>query len=83
MDTGTERVHHHCSRQHGAPAPRGRIWRKCVYRRIGILAPEDQAKAARALLAEIPYLDPSRVAIWGWSGRGSMSLNAIFCHPDL
>jgi dipeptidyl-peptidase-4 len=67
----------------GTPAPRGRVWRKCVYRQIGILAPEDQAKAARALLAERSYLDPARVAIWGWSGGGSMSLNAIFRHPDL
>lgn len=67
----------------GTPSPRGRTWRKCIYRQIGILAPEDQAKAARALLASRSYLDPSRVAIWGWSGGGSMSLHAIFRHPDL
>jgi dipeptidyl-peptidase-4 len=67
----------------GTPSPRGRSWRKCIYRQIGILAPEDQQKATRALLASRPYLDPSRVAIWGWSGGGSMSLNAIFRHPDL
>ena len=30
-----------------------------------------------------PYLDPERVGIWGWSGGGSMSLNAIFKYPDL
>ncbi len=29
----------------GTPAPRGRSWRKCVYRQVGILAPADQAAA--------------------------------------
>jgi dipeptidyl-peptidase-4 len=67
----------------GTPAPRGRAWRKCVYRQIGILAPEDQAAAARTILKERPYIDPQRVAIWGWSGGGSMTLNAIFRYPDL
>lgn len=67
----------------GTPAPRGRDWRKCVYRQIGILAPQDQAKATQALLQRLPFADASRVGIWGWSGGGSMSLNAIFRHPDL
>lgn len=67
----------------GTPSPRGREWRKCIYRKIGILAPADQAAATEALLKSRPYLDRSRVAIWGWSGGGSMSLNAIFRYPDL
>lgn len=67
----------------GTPSPRGREWRKCVYRKIGIHAPADQAVATRNLLKSRPYLDSDRVAIWGWSGGGSMSLNAIFRHPDL
>jgi dipeptidyl-peptidase-4 len=67
----------------GTPAPRGRAWRKSVYRKIGILAPQDQAAAIRKVLAERPYLDPARVGVWGWSGGGSMSLNAIFQVPDL
>jgi len=66
----------------GIPAPRGREWRKVVYRKIGVHASTDQAAAARTL-AERPYVDPSRMAIWGWSGGGSMSLNMIFRHPDL
>ena len=36
-----------------------------------------------ALLKERPYPDADSVAIWGWSGGGSMSLNAIFRYPDL
>ncbi len=68
---------------HGTPAPRGREWRKSIYRQIGILASADQAAAAKAFLAARPYADPARVGIWGWSGGGSMTLNAMFRYPDL
>jgi dipeptidyl-peptidase-4 len=67
----------------GTPAPRGRAWRKCIYRQIGVLASADQAAATRAVLARRSYIDPERVGIWGWSGGGSMSLNAIFRYPNL
>ncbi len=67
----------------GTPAPRGRAWRKCVYRQIGILASADQAAATRAIIKSRTYVDPNRIGIWGWSGGGSMSLNAIFRYPDL
>ena len=67
----------------GTKAPRGRAWRKSVHQKIGVLPPQDQAAAVRAVLKERPYLDPDRVASWGWSGGGSMSLNAIFKYPDL
>ncbi len=67
----------------GTPGPRGRAWRKSIYRQIGILASKDQAEALRALEKRWPFIDPNRVGIWGWSGGGSMSLNAIFRYPDL
>lgn len=67
----------------GTPAPLGRAWRKSVYRQIGSLASADQSAATREILRQRPYLDANRVGIWGWSGGGSMSLNAIFRHPDL
>ena len=67
----------------GTRTPRGRKWRKCIYRQIGILASADQAAALKAILEERPYVDPSRIGIWGWSGGGQMSLNAIFRYPDL
>jgi dipeptidyl-peptidase-4 len=66
----------------GTPQPRGRDWRKCVYRKIGVLTSHDQAGAAR-VLSQRPYVDPARVGIWGWSGGGSSSLNAIFRYPDI
>jgi dipeptidyl-peptidase-4 len=67
----------------GTPAPRGREWRKCIYRQVGILASADQAAATRAIIKSRPCVDPNRIGIWGWSGGGSMSLNAIFRYPDL
>jgi dipeptidyl-peptidase-4 len=67
----------------GTPAPRGREWRKCVYRRIGILASADQAAAVRAIIKNRSYIDPRRIGVWGWSGGGSMTLNAMLRYPDL
>jgi len=66
----------------GTPAPRGRDWRKIIYRQIGILASQDQAAAAR-VIRERPYVDSSRIGIWGWSGGGSMTLNMMFRHPEI
>ncbi len=67
----------------GTPVPRGRAWRKLAHRQVGILASQDQAAGVRALLKRWPYADSARVGVWGWSGGGSMSLNAIFRYPDL
>ena len=67
----------------GTPSPKGRDFRKCVYGSVGVLSSLDQAQAVQALVAERPYLDKDRIAIWGWSGGGSMSLNAIFRYPDI
>ncbi|MBA4190225.1 MAG: S9 family peptidase [Planctomycetaceae bacterium] len=72
-----------CIDNRGTPCPRGRDWRKAAYRRVGTLASEDQAIAARDLLKQRPYLDPTRVGAWGWSGGGSLTLNLMFRHPDL
>ena len=67
----------------GTAAPRGRDWRHCIYGQIGILASKDQADALRVIIKNNPYVDKSRIGIWGWSGGGSMSLNMIFRYPDL
>jgi len=67
----------------GTMVPRGRAWRKCVYRQVGILASADQAAALKSLQQRFESIDRQRVAVWGWSGGGSMSLNLIFRHPDL
>ena len=67
----------------GTTAPRGNAWRKSIYRQVGILASKDQAAAVRQVLEDRPYLDADRVGVWGWSGGGSMTLNALFRYPDL
>ncbi|MDZ4850729.1 MAG: S9 family peptidase [Pirellulaceae bacterium] len=67
----------------GTMSPRGRDWRKVVYRQVGILASQEQAAAAKAILKQWPFIDRERVGIWGWSGGGSMSLNMIFRYPEI
>jgi dipeptidyl-peptidase-4 len=67
----------------GTPAPRGRAWRKVVYGAIGVLSSREQADAVRALTRSRGYLDSTRVGIWGWSGGGSSTLQALFRFPDV
>lgn len=66
----------------GTPVPKGRAWRKAIYRNIGLLNIRDQAMTAKELL-KLPYLDTSRVAVWGWSGGGSSTLNLMFQYPEI
>jgi dipeptidyl-peptidase-4 len=66
----------------GTPAPRGRAWRKVIYQKFGIVNTGDQAAAARTMRGW-RWVDSSRVAVWGWSGGGSMTLNLLFQYPDL
>jgi dipeptidyl-peptidase-4 len=67
----------------GTPAPKGRAWRKSFYLKSGVINPGDQANALKAMTAKMPFIDASRVGIWGWSGGGSATLNALFRYPDL
>ena len=67
----------------GTPALRGRGWRKSIYRKIGVNNSADQAKAVQSLEAKMPFIDKTRVGIWGWSGGGSGTLNAMFRYPEI
>ena len=67
----------------GTPSPKGRAWRKVVYGAIGVESSKEQAAAVRALAASHPYVDLDRVAVFGWSGGGSMTLNLMFRSPEL
>lgn len=67
----------------GTPAPRGRDWRRAIYGELGIMNSREEAAGVRALLKRFTFIDPQRVGIWGWSGGGSSSLDAIFRYPDL
>ncbi|MFN5337891.1 MAG: S9 family peptidase [Bacteroidota bacterium] len=66
----------------GTPAPKGRAWRKSIYRKIGRLNIADQAEAAKQI-SQWPFVDPTRMAVWGHSGGGSATLNLLFQYPDL
>jgi len=66
----------------GTPAPKGAEWRKSIYKNIGIVNIEDQAMGAKEIL-KWPFVDSTRVAVWGWSGGGSCTLNLMFQHPEI
>lgn len=66
----------------GTPAPKGRAWRKSIYRKIGRLNISDQAEAAKQI-SQWPFVDPTRMAVWGHSGGGSATLNLLFQYPGL
>ncbi len=67
----------------GTPAPKGRAWRKAIYGSIHPVVVKEQSAALRNFLASHPFADASRVAVWGWSGGGSSTLNLMFRSPDL
>lgn len=66
----------------GTPAPKGREWRKSIYKKIGVININDQAKAATEIL-KWDFVDADRVAVWGWSGGGSATLNLMFQYPEI
>lgn len=66
----------------GTPAPKGSKWRKSIYRNIGVINPRDQAMAAKEIL-KWKFVDADRIAVHGWSGGGSMTLNLLFQYPDI
>jgi dipeptidyl-peptidase 4 len=67
----------------GTPAPKGRAWRRVIYGSVGVLSSKEQAAALRTLASTRPYIDLSRVGVWGWSGGGSNTLNLMFRVPEL
>ncbi|MEZ0453407.1 DPP IV N-terminal domain-containing protein [Sphingobacterium thalpophilum] len=66
----------------GTPSPKGSSWRKSIYRKIGLLNIRDQALSAQEIL-KWPFVDSSRVAVWGWSGGGSSTLNLLGQYPQI
>ena len=66
----------------GTPVPKGREWRKSIYRKIGVVNIRDQAMAAKEIL-KWDFVDADRIAVWGWSGGGSATLNLMFQFPEI
>ncbi|TWU01641.1 S9 family peptidase [Neorhodopirellula pilleata] len=67
----------------GTPAPKGAAWRRAIFGSLGPLSTEEQAAGLKELARMRPFVDLSRVGIWGWSGGGSNTLNAMFRQPDV
>lgn len=67
----------------GTPTLKGAAWRKSIYRQIGRINIRDQAQGAQALFKQHSFIDTSRVAVWGWSGGGSTTLNLLFQYPAI
>ena len=66
----------------GTPAPKGRAWRKAIYKSVGLINSDDQAKAAKEIL-KWPFVDPDRIAVYGWSGGGTTTLHLLFRYPEI
>lgn len=56
---------------------RGQTFRKQTYGKLGDLESTDQIAAAQ-YMASLPYVDASRMGIWGWSYGGYMSSLSLF-----
>lgn len=67
----------------GTPSPKGSAWRKAIYKKIGRVNIQDMAGAATAMFQKYPFIDTSRVAVHGWSGGGSSTLNLLFQYPKI
>jgi dipeptidyl-peptidase-4 len=67
----------------GTPMLKSARWRKSIYRKIGIINIRDLAMGMKKLLEEKPYMDKERLAVWGWSGGGSSTLNLLFQYPEI
>ena len=61
---------------------KGRDFKKMTQLELGKYEVEDQIAVAKKL-GELPYVDSSRIGIWGWSYGGFMSSNCLFQASDI
>ncbi len=61
---------------------KGAEFKKVTYLNLVKYETEDQIAAARKL-GELPYIDESRIGIWGWSYGGHMSTNCLLKGSDV
>jgi dipeptidyl-peptidase-4 len=60
----------------GTPG-RDRKFQTAIRHQFGAIELKDQLAALEQLFVEVPQLDRTRVAIWGWSNGGSMTLYSL------
>jgi dipeptidyl-peptidase-4 len=61
---------------------KGEEFQKCTYLQLGKLETQDQIAAAR-YIGSMPYVDASRIGIFGWSFGGYMSTMCISLGADV
>ncbi|MEO5645804.1 MAG: S9 family peptidase [Bacteroidia bacterium] len=61
---------------------RGAAFKKCTYGQMGKLESADQIDVAK-YLGTLPYVDKSRIGIWGWSYGGYMSSLCLAVGADV
>ncbi|WP_395074861.1 S9 family peptidase [Flavobacterium sp.] len=61
---------------------KGAEFKKCTQLQLGKYEVEDQIDAAK-VIGNYPYVDKSRIGIWGWSYGGFMSSNCLFQGADV
>jgi dipeptidyl-peptidase-4 len=61
---------------------RGRNFKHITYGQMGKYEVQDQIAAAR-YLSRLPFVNPERIGIWGWSYGGYMSSLALFIGNDV
>lgn len=61
---------------------RGKAFKHATYGQMGKYEVQDQIDGAR-YLSRLPFVDPERIGIWGWSYGGYMSSLALFVGNDV
>jgi dipeptidyl-peptidase 4 len=61
---------------------KGADFKKVTYMNLVKYETEDQIQAAKQL-SELPFIDKSRIGIWGWSYGGHMSTNCLLKGNDV
>jgi dipeptidyl-peptidase 4 len=61
---------------------RGHAFETPIYHQMGKVELQDQLAGVK-YLKTLPYVDSSRIGIWGWSYGGTMTLEALFNAPDV
>ena len=60
---------------------RGRAFETALYHRMGSIEIEDQVTGVD-YLRSLPFVDPARIGVWGWSYGGYMALMAMVRAPE-
>jgi dipeptidyl aminopeptidase/acylaminoacyl peptidase len=66
----------------GTPG-RSKAFHDAYFGRMGTNTLPDQVAGVRQLAARYPWIDGTRVGIWGHSGGGFAAAGAMFRHPDV